>query len=454
MTADERPSQSIEPTSEASGLHRSLGAWQLWGIAVGLVISGDYFGWSYGWGHAGTLGFLITTGVVAIFYAVFVLCYTELCCAIPHAGGPFAYAQVALGRRWAALAGCAGLLAYVLVPPAVALAIGAYVGINVPGLEARWGAWCAFAVFVVLNMRGVRLAASFELVITLLAVVELLVFAGVVAPGFAWSRFVAGGWAGQDSFSPQVLPGVLAALPFAIWFFFGIEGAAMAAEEVKSPQRAVPRALLWGLLTLLGLALLVMVMAGGVGDWRALSNINDPLPQAMLLVVGGQSGWLHMLVGLGLLGLVASFHGFLLSGSRQMYAMAREGFLPAWLGVLHPRWRTPHRALGVQGLLGAGLVALDNNLSWAGQSLTANLVTLSVLACLVMYAVSMAALLRLRLKQPDLTRPFVAPFHPWSALLAGALALAFTGIVAWLNPFNALLFGAALATLTFSVHRR
>lgn len=434
-------------------LHRTMGAWSLWGIAVGLVISGDYFGWSYGWGHAGTLGFLITTGVVAVFFAVFVLCYTELCCAIPHAGGPFAYAHVALGRGWAALAGCAGLLAYVLVPPAVALAIGAYVGVNVPGLQAHWGAWGAFVLFVGLNVRGVRLAASFELVITLLAVFELIVFAGVVAPGFEWSRFVAGGWAGQDDLSWSVLPGVLAALPFAIWFFFGIEGAAMAAEEVKSPQQAVPRALLLGLLTLLGLALLVMIMAGGVGDWRNLSNLNDPLPQAMLTVVGHESGWVHMLVGLGLLGLIASFHGFLLSGSRQVYAMARDGFLPASLGVLHPRWRTPHRALCLQGAIGALLVGLDSQVSWAGQSLTANLVTLSVLACLVMYAVSMAALLALRAKQPDLPRPFVAPLHPWSAWLALGMALAFVITVAWLNPLNTLFFTLTLAVLTLWLSR-
>lgn len=434
-------------------LHRTMGPWQLWGIAVGLVISGDYFGWSYGWGHAGTLGFLITTAVVAVFYALFVLCYTELCCAIPHAGGPFAYAEVALGRGWAALTGCAGLLAYVWVPPAVALAIGAYVGVNVPGLDARWGAWGAFVVFVGLNVRGVRVAATFELVITLLAVFELLVFAGVVAPGFEWANLVAGGWAGQDTLSWRVLPGVLAALPFAIWFFFGIEGAAMAAEEVKSP-RAIPVALLWGLLTLVALALLVMVMAGGVGDWRMLANLNDPLPQAMLRVVGGQSGWVHMLVGLGLLGLVASFHGFLLSGSRQVYAMAREGFLPAWLGVLHARWRTPHRALVVQGGVGAGLVALDGDVSWAGQSLTANLVTLSVLACLVMYSVSLVALLRLRAQQPDWPRPFVAPGHPWSAVLALTMALGFVMTVAWLNPLNSVLFAVTLGAMTLWVMRR
>lgn len=79
------------------------------------------------------------------------------------------------------------------------------------------------------------------------------------------------------------------------------------------------------------LAIGVMVFAGGVGDWRALSNINDPLPQAMKTVVGNGSGWLHMLVWLGLFGLVASFHGIIMGYSRQIYSLARAGYLPAGL---------------------------------------------------------------------------------------------------------------------------
>ncbi|NEK65828.1 MAG: amino acid permease, partial [Xanthomonas perforans] len=82
------------------------------------------------------------------------------------------------------------------------------------------------------------------------------------------------------------ISGIFAAIPFAIWFFLAIEGAAMAAEEAKDPKRTIPRAYIAGILTLVVLALGVMVFAGGVGDWRQLSNINDPLPQAMKAVVG------------------------------------------------------------------------------------------------------------------------------------------------------------------------
>ena len=88
-------------------LRKGLNVFHLWGLAVGLVISGEYFGWSYGWASAGTLGFLITTVVVAIMYTAFIFSFTELTTAIPNAGGPFAYAHRAFGRDLAFFAGLA-----------------------------------------------------------------------------------------------------------------------------------------------------------------------------------------------------------------------------------------------------------------------------------------------------------------------------------------------------------
>ena len=95
-----------------------------------------------------------------------------------------------------------------------------------------------------------------------------------------------------------------------------------------------------------------MIFAGGVGDWRQLANINDPLPQAMKAVVGDNSGWLHMLVWIGLFGLVASFHGIIMGYSRQIFALARAGYLPAYFAGLSPRFNTPHRALLAGGVIG------------------------------------------------------------------------------------------------------
>ena len=178
-------------------LAKTLGVFQLWGIAVGLVISGEYFGWSFGWLQAGTLGFLVTMILVAILYIAFIFSFTELTTAIPQAGGPFAYAHRAFGPVGGAIAGFATLIEFLFAPPAIALAIGAYLAVQFPGLDPKTAAVGAYGLFVALNVIGVRIAATFELVVSLLAVGELLVFMGVVAPAFSWEAFAAGGWAGR-----------------------------------------------------------------------------------------------------------------------------------------------------------------------------------------------------------------------------------------------------------------
>ncbi|CAJ3582855.1 amino acid transporter [Burkholderia pseudomallei] len=408
-------------------LQQTLGTWQLWGIAVGLVISGEYFGWSYGWASAGTLGFVVTALFVAAMYTTFIFSFTELTTSIPHAGGPFAYARRAFGPAGGYLAGVATLVEFVFAPPAIALAIGAYL------------------VFMALNIVGVQIAATFELVVTLLAIFELLVFMGVVSPGFAWSNFVKGGWAGADHFSAGAFHGMFAAIPFAIWFFLAIEGVAMAAEEAKHPKRSIPIAYVAGILTLVALAIGVMVFAGGAGDWTKLANINDPLPQAMKYIVGANSGWMHMLVWLGLFGLVASFHGIILGYSRQIFALAREGYLPEWLAKVHPRFKTPYRAILAGGVVGIAAIYSDELIQFGGQTLTANIVTMSVFGAIVMYIVSMAALFKLRRVQPRMERPFRAPLYPFFPAFALVAALVCLGTMVYFNALVASIFVAFVA---------
>jgi ethanolamine permease len=271
------------------------------------------------------------------------------------------------------------------------------------------------------------IAASFELIVTLVAIFELCVFMGVVAPGFSVAHFLKGGWSGAETFGMAAWPGMVAAIPFAIWFFLAIEGVAMAAEEAKDAKRSVPIAYIGGILTLVALALGVMIFAGGSGDWTQLANINDPLPQAMKLVVGAHSGWLHMLVWLGLFGLIASFHGIIIGYSRQIFALSRAGYLPGWFGRIHPRLRTPHVAILAGGVVGIAAIFSDELITFGGQSLTANIVTMSVFGAIVMYVLSMASLFKLRRSEPLLARPFSAPVYPFFpafALLAALVCLA------------------------------
>lgn len=91
--------QSIQGVTHEYATEAHAGHAAFVGIAVGLVISGEYFGWSYGWGVAGTLGFLLTSLMVAAMYTCFIFSFTELTTAIPHAGGPFAYSRRAFGEK-------------------------------------------------------------------------------------------------------------------------------------------------------------------------------------------------------------------------------------------------------------------------------------------------------------------------------------------------------------------
>ena len=429
-------------TSTGPALDKTLSTLQLWGIAVGLVISGEYFGWSYGWAGAGTLGFLVTSAFIALMYTTFIFSFTELTTSIPHAGGPFEYARRAFGPTGGYIAGFATLIEFVFAPPAISLAIGSYLNVQFPALDPRMAALGAYLVFMTLNIVGVQIAATFELVVTLVAIFELLVFMGVVAPGFSMANFVKGGWSGQDSFSLDSIPGIFAAIPFAIWFFLAIEGVAMAAEEAKDPRRSIPIAYIAGILTLVVLATGVMLFAGASGDWTKLANINDPLPQAMKMIVGDSSGWLHMLVWLGLFGLIASFHGIILGYSRQIYALSRAGYLPEMLGKVHPRFHTPHLAILAGGVVGIIAIFSDQIFSFGGQTLTANIVTMSVFGAIVMYIISMASLFKLRRAEPNLVRPFRAPMFP--LFPAFALAAAVVCLLTMIY-YNTLIAGVFLA---------
>jgi ethanolamine permease len=428
----------------SSSLKATLNGWHLWGLAVGLVISGEYFGWSYGWDKAGTMGFLVTSVMIAVMYTTFIFSFTELTTSIPHAGGPFAYARRAFGPKMAFLAGFATLVEFVFAPPAIAMAIGAYLNVQFAGIDPKIFAIGAYIIFVGLNIAGVRIAATFELFVTVLAIAELLVFMGVVSPGFSMANFVANDWAGQTEFTTAAIPGIVAAIPFAIWFFLAIEGVAMAAEEAKDPRRTIPKAYIGGILTLVVLALGVMIFAGGAGDWRTLSNINDPLPQAMKMIVGANSGWLHMMVWIGLFGLVASFHGIILGYSRQIFALSRAGYMPKFFGTVNDKFKTPHRAIIAGAVVGIAAI-LSDDLQFNGMTLTANLITMAVFGAIVMYIVSMMSLFALRKKEPNLDRPFKAYAYPLFPSIALGLATISLVTMIYFNQQLTLIFVGLMA---------
>jgi ethanolamine permease len=422
--------------SAPDGLKRVLGPVSLAGLGVGYVISGEYFGWNLGLPHGGSAGMLIATLVVTAMYAGFTLGYAELACALPRAGGAFVYVTRAYGPRAGALAGVAQFIEFVFAPPAIAMAIAAYVTQRYQGLDPRAVALATYVLFTLVNAWGVKQAAAFELFVTLLAVLELLLFAGLTLPHFSVARFA------EDAL-PGGVAGAFAALPFAIWFYLGIEGVANAAEEAKNPQRDVAIGFAAALVTLVLLALLVFFSAVGVAGWRAVvyapgaSEPSDaPLPLALAHVVSRDSALYTLLLGVGMLGLIASFHGILLASARVTMELGRVGYAPRLLSRVHARSGTPRVALLCNMLFGCVIILSGR---------TAEMITLSVLGALLVYVLAMAALFRLRRREPQLERPFRTPLYPALPLLALLLALLCLVAVAWSAVVQLAIFVVLLA---------
>ena len=407
--------KSVSPEEEAK-LSRTLTPLMLWGLGVGYVISGMYFGWNLGLEKGGTLGLAIATFFIIILYITFTFSYAELASAIPKAGGGFDYTRRAFGDTWGFVAGMAQNIEFIFAPPAIAFAIGAYFNLFFPSVPIIVISIISYILFTALNIRGVKISALFELGITLFAVGELLLFAGITLPHFSSDAFF-------ENSLPNGISGIFAALPFAIWFFLGLEGVANVAEETINPQRTIKVGFSSALITLIVLCLLVFAGAVGVGGWENIvyradgSTSDSPLPLALINIVGENNFLYHLLITVGLFGLIASFHGLILAAGRASYEFGKVRFAPPVFGKIHPTFHTPANALLLN--MGIGILAL-----LTGK--TAEIITIAVFGALFLYFLSMISLIKLRISEPKLHRPFKVPFYPlfpYTALIITLVAL-------------------------------
>jgi ethanolamine permease len=386
----------------ATELKRTLSPLMVWGLGVGYVISGNYFGWNLGLEKGGSLGMAIALFFIIILYITFTFSYTELACAIPKSGGAFDYAKRALGKDAGFITGMAQNIEFIFAPPAIAFAIGTYFNIFFPTLSVTFVALIAYAFFFSINVAGVKVAAIFELVITALAVMAVILFSGISFQYFEFTHLK------QNAF-PFGWSGVFAAIPFAIWFFLGIEGVANLAEEAINPKRTIMLGFGSAIITLVALCLITFVSSIGIAGWEAIvfktdgTTSDSPLPLAMAHIVDSSQWQYQFLVMVGLLGLVASFHGLMLAAGRSTLEFGRVNYAPAFLGKIHPRFQTPANALFVNMII--GIVAL-----LTGK--TGEIITISVFGALTLYILSMISMLVLRKKEPELPRPFRSPLFP------------------------------------------
>ena len=427
-------------------LKRTLTPALLWGLGVGYVISGMYFGWNLGLEKGGVYGLAIATFFVIILYTCFSFSYAELACAIPKAGGAYDYAEKAFKKDLGFIAGIAQIIEFVFAPPAIAIAIGTYFNLAFPQIPVIAGAIMVYFFFTALNIYGVKAAAGFELAVTILAVGELLLFSGLTLPHFSSTQFV------HNAF-PHGWAGAFAALPFAIWFFLGIEGVANVAEESLNPQKDIVKGFGWAILTLVILCVLVFIASIGVGGWENIvylkngESSDSPLPLALGKLFSPDHVYYKLLIGIGLFGLIASFHGLLLASGRASFEFGKIGNAPKLLGTIHPKFQTPANALICNAVLGIVIVCTGR---------TAEIIILSVFGAVTLYIISMLSLIRLRKNEPSLPRPFKVPFYPFTPIIALVLAILSLTALCYYNAFLATLYFGLLIFfyLAFKLFKR
>ncbi len=423
-------------------LKRTLSPLMVWGLGVGYVISGNYFGWNLGLEKGGTLGMAIALFFIIILYITFTFSYTELACAIPKSGGAFDYARRALGDDVGFITGMAQNIEFIFAPPAIAFAIGSYFNIFFPGASVITIAIIAYFIFFSINVAGVKVAATFELIVTVLAVAAVIFFSSLTFQHFDFDHLK------QNAF-PLRWNGVFAAIPFAIWFFLGIEGVANLAEETINPKRTIMLGFGSAIFTLVILCLVTFTSSIGIAGWEAIVYKSDgatsdsPLPLAMAHIVDSHSWQYQLIIIVGLFGLVASFHGLMLAAGRSTFEFGRMNYAPAFLGKIHQRFQTPANALLVNMLL--GIVAL-----LTGK--TGEIITISVFGALTLYIISMVTMLKLRKAEPELHRPFRVPLYPVFPLVALVIASVSFGAMAFFNGWLALIYFSALG-LSYGVYK-
>ncbi|TGL35710.1 ethanolamine permease [Leptospira perdikensis] len=409
---------------EDQKMHKVLHSVHLWGIAVGLVISGDYFGWNFGWSKASFWEFSLAVGWIATFYVLFALCFTELAASIPQSGGPSAYAKRALGDLFGLVTGYLVLVEFLLAPPAIASALGGYIHFLFPVIPAFGAGIVMFCLLLLINLTGIKQTARFELLVTLVAVFGLLFYLAFLVPHVSLDRIPSLPAVSSISWSSVFL-----SIPFAIWFFLAVEGVALAAEEVRNPARDIPIGYTAGIFTLLCLAGLIFVFTASVVDIKEIAELDYPLSYVLQKLYGVDLVWPFVFTFIGLFGLVASLFGIILGNSRLIYAMAKDGYLPTYLSKLSSGSLVPQNAVLSGGLLGIFCMCFLD---------TAELITISALGACGMYLLCLVSYFILRKKEPQMPRPYKAPLYPVFPFVALVLGIVACGSVCFSEPYLAL----------------
>jgi len=431
MTADDRSSGFVRYHNvgaeylEQRTLRKSAGWVGLWALGVGAVISGEFFGWNFGLAAGGFWGLTIATGLMATMYVCMVYCISELTSALPHAGGFYSFTRCAFGPLGGFICGVTDTIEYVLTVSVTVVAVAGYLQPLLPAVPL-WAWWVGcYAIFVGINIAGVELTLKSQLFLTVVAILVLLVFyVGVLKAG-AFRSDLLFNVPPDEGQSATGLPkgwfGIFGAFPFAIWWYLAIESLPLAAEETHDVVRDVPKALIVGIFTLLGLSLLVLVLNTGVGGGAdAMGKSAAPMSDGLTAVFG--SGTLTtVLIVLALAGLLGTIHGSIYAYGRVVFALSRAGYFPRILSITGRR-KTPWVALLAGGALGLACVFLIDSFG-STSKLGAALLNMAVFGAVISYSMVMISYIKLKITRKDLARPYKSPLGIPGAVVGSALAL-------------------------------
>ncbi len=339
-----------EPSQE-SRLIRVLGRRDALALAFGAMIGWSWVVLSSTWiESAGTAGAIVAFLIGGAIMLIIGLTYAELASALPFAGGEHVYSHRALGAGASFICTWSIILGYVSVVTFEAVALPTVLDSIIPGLDqiylwqiAGWDVYLSWVLtgiggsiaMTILNIRGVRMAAIVQS-----TVVVVILIVGI---SFLFGSFYAGDVTNLEPLFNESYVGVTLVLVMVPFMFVGFDTIPQAAEEIDLPFRdigavlvlSVMMAIAWYCLIVLGVSL--MINEDELGGSTVLAAEASS-------IIYGEFGRLAML-GAGLAGIITSWNAFIVGGSRAIFTLARANLLPAALGKLHPKHRTPYNAI-------------------------------------------------------------------------------------------------------------
>jgi amino acid transporter/nucleotide-binding universal stress UspA family protein len=390
-------------------LRRELGFWDALAIGTGTMIGAGIFL------LAGVA--LELTGPAAIFsyLGAGIVCMitaasaAEMATGMPTSGGDYYFVSRSLGPALGAISGIGIWLSLTFAIAFYLFGMGEYMSRFLP-LTPFWGAFIGGVLLTALNIVGARESGRTQMVVVfiLLAILGIFAVYGSIRlePGNLTPFFPLG--------AGPILP--TTALVFVS--FLGFVKIAAVAEEIREPEKNLPRALIGSVALVTLLYVLILVVIGGLFPQDTIVQVADPLVEAARILFGSPGA--VMVVFAGLLATLSSANASILASSRINLAMARDRMVPNWLAAVHRKLMTPHRAILLTGGLALAFLFIDSleELAKIASSLQ-----------LYSYAALNVGCLMLRASSPEWYKPtFRTPGSPFLQILAAGACLVIIGV--------------------------